>query len=255
MVDVSVIINLHTEGTVCGGTLDSVLEALRKASDCGISCEIICVVDNGNRETLEFIRRYNQAVEVFECHFGDLSESRNFGISLSKGRFITFIDGDDLWGNEWVCQCMRIMRDKRDEGLIIHPQLNLYFGKGTDSSFWVHPDFGVGEVDLLDLFISNRWTASCFAHRNVFRSVPYVKNQIDRGYGYEDWLWNLETSVKGYNHVTAEKTCHFIRRKSTNSLSSATISNNSIPDIGSMKRIGALRNKIAELLSRDGTDF
>ena len=176
MTDVSVIVNLHREGRICEATFESVLAAARLAKDHGISLEIISIIDNGDADTLDAVGRYDKFIKIHECRLGDLSQARNFGVSVSSGRFVTFIDGDDLWGTEWLVRCLDTISKYSNEKVIIHPQLNLYFGKNTKSNFWVHADMIADKTDLVDIFISNRWTALCFAGREVFENFPYVRN-------------------------------------------------------------------------------
>lgn len=236
---------------MCRGAVESVLRAVRLSEALGLTSEIICVIDNGDENTLKCITRYEQFVKIFECSFGDLSLARNFGAVKACGRFVTFIDGDDLWGNEWVTRCVTTMTARQNAKLVLHPQVNLYFGDGMPSSIWVHPNVSTGDVDLLDVFISNRWTASCFAHREVFLNCPYTSNQIDKGFGYEDWLWHIRTILEGYEHSFCPKTCHFIRRKETGSLLKQTNRRKSLPNLNDACDLSELRRRLLEIIEKE----
>ncbi|WP_267423516.1 glycosyltransferase family A protein [Methylobacterium sp. GC_Met_2] len=251
MIDVSVIINLHHEGRLCQGTLESVIEAARLGENLSISTEILCIIDNGNRATLDAVDRYKDIVRIHECAFRDLSKARNFGVSVCKGKFITFIDGDDLWGNQWIARCLQLAHSRQNSKLIIHPQMNVFFGNHTPPSLWIHPNVLTNEIDLADIFVANKWTALSFAAREIYEAFPYVPNEIDQGFGYEDWLWNIQTLLEGFEHMSCPKTCHFIRRKGEGSLLAATNARQSIPNLYQLKDFAAFKQSLSKVLQSE----
>lgn len=242
--EVSVVVNLHREGMLCQPTLASVDEAVARAASEGIPAEVTYVLDRPDGETVDAVRQHlgmapDADVEahafpggtgcVVLADVGELAGARNLGAGLSRGHFITFIDGDDLWGDEWITRCHALAARSGRDDVVIHPQNNLYFGRGVDPYFWVHPDMRHDRIDLDAITVANRWTALSFYPRSLNARFPYRPNAFKEGFGYEDWMWHFETIRAGVLHVTAEGTVHMIRRKQSGSLLKATSSAALIP--------------------------
>jgi glycosyltransferase involved in cell wall biosynthesis len=233
-IDVTIVINLHSEGKIACATFESVIRSVDIASNSGLNCETIAIIDNGDAATINVAEKYSDKVRIEQCSFGDLSQSRNHGISLAKGLCCTFIDGDDIWGEEWILRSYKLIKKFDREKIIIHPQTNLFFGRALKPYFWVHPDMRYDSVSYDDILSSNRWTALSFALSDTYRKFPYHENEIDKGYGYEDWLWHIETIYHGYLHIVADRTIHFIRRKSDGSLLQRSNKNAVLPNISKL---------------------
>lgn len=216
--DVSVVINLHREGRIAEATIESVKQAMRFAGKHGIKSELLCVLDRADEITKTTCEIFCEDAEILKTTFGDLSKARNFGVSKAAGQYTTFIDGDDLWGHRWIYESFREAENLRTEDIIIHPKMNLYFGRQMSPYYWVHPDMRREKIELVDIVAANRWTSLSFARTRTYRDHPYVENDIVNGFGYEDWLWHIETIRAGFIHIVPPQTIHFIRRKASGSL-------------------------------------
>ncbi len=64
--------------------------------------EVICVDDRGNDKSIEFIEKYTNEKEIKNLKIikhdknKGLSESRNTGINVASGKYICFLDSDDM---------------------------------------------------------------------------------------------------------------------------------------------------------------
>jgi hypothetical protein len=43
--------------------------------------------------------------------------------------------------------------------------------------------------------------------------IPHTTRDLDDGFGYQDWQWNIETMAAGWRHVIARDTIIFKRRR------------------------------------------
>jgi glycosyltransferase involved in cell wall biosynthesis len=225
------IINLHREGRLCQSTLQSVLRAAERAEAEGLSCEILVVVDRGDTSTLEAIAGFSDRVRVEHCDFGDLAEARNFGTSLARGQYIAFMDGDDLMGSSWLLIAAQTASRHENRDVVIHPRFNYVFGESVTPQLVIQPDMEEDRIDIEYLRAANLWTALSFAKAEIYRKFKYKRNEIDKGFGYEDWSWNFETVSAGVTHLAPHGSVHFIRKKATGSLLALSSERRIIPNL------------------------
>jgi glycosyltransferase involved in cell wall biosynthesis len=88
---VSVIIPTYNRGWTIGEAVDSVL-----AQDYR-EFELIVVDDGSTDNTPEILDAYGGTIKVFRQENKGVSAARNRGIAEASGRFIAFLDSDDLW--------------------------------------------------------------------------------------------------------------------------------------------------------------
>ena len=228
---VTCILNAHREGPLIFPTIKSIKRSIQYAKKCGISCEFLVILDRPDSLTSEIIEGVvDSALRCETVNFGDLAESRNYAIGRAKGEFCAFLDGDDLWCETWISNAYLLaLREKRE--VVLHPEYNVYFGN-KDQHVFRHIDMDANEFSKDFLFQQNYWTALSFGKTDTYRAQPYKKNQIDDGFGYEDWTWNYETVSAGIIHKTVPSTTHFIRRgKANKSLLDLSNDKNVIPRV------------------------
>lgn len=210
MHDLTVIINAHGEGILAARTINAVVAAAEHCRQSGITVELLAVLDCPDDETRGlFARRAHGFDRVVEVAFADVGPARNAGVALATGRYVTFVDGDDLIAPNWLAQAFNFYEASDGQTtLVLHPELNVYFGE-TAPYVWRHtPQTPSALNDLLE---HNLWTALCFTTRAALLEVAYERSEPGSGFGYEDWHWNCETVARGYVHVPVPGTVHFIR--------------------------------------------
>jgi glycosyltransferase involved in cell wall biosynthesis len=64
--------------------------------------ELIIIDNFSTNSTAETVKKYNDSrIRHFKLHNeGLISKSRNYGIQLSKGEWIAFLDSDDYWNKK-----------------------------------------------------------------------------------------------------------------------------------------------------------
>lgn len=92
MPKISVIIPVYNTESYIDICLDSLINQSFK------DFEAICINDGSNDASLDILERYSKfdkRIKVFSTENKGLSEARNYGVYLSKGKYITFVDSDD----------------------------------------------------------------------------------------------------------------------------------------------------------------
>jgi glycosyltransferase involved in cell wall biosynthesis len=215
-IDLSIIITVHAEGILLHKTLASVRRALNPLHAAGAQTEIIIHVDNATPETQTYLRAHKANLEgthVYHNTFGDLGSSRNFAVSKAVGRYVTFIDADDLMSEKWLVRAYKFLEKHPRGEYVAHTESTVEFGS-ADSVVIKHGEINQA-TDTLLLVFSNRWNSIIMAPRELLNEEKYVANSP--GYGYEDWQLNTRFVLRGIHNVLIPETAIFVRRKDANS--------------------------------------
>lgn len=222
-IDLTVIINLHNEGEVCRATFASVNHAARIAAQEGFRIEVLALLDSADDTTQETAAEVLGPIGRMETvQYRDLGASRNAAVASAQGRFLSFIDGDDLFHSNWLRDLLLYEKNQTDK-VIWHPQYNFYFGDSV--AVFEHIDMEDPRFQPEQLCIDNYWTALAAAPKAVFEAFPYIHVHKEAGIGLEDWAWNMATIGGGYLHKCVPNTWHGIRSKSNGSMLDSTRKN------------------------------
>jgi hypothetical protein len=227
--DITAIINFHAEGIFAESAIRSFLSMCDYAEECGLTIERLAVLDRIDTLTASIISGMASRFSKIEnVDFGDLGDSRNFGISCARGRFIALLDGDDMWGKSWLTLAHQSL-GRIKLPVIAHPEWMYYFNDedfsrtalyekpadGSKSFFMRH----IASVDpLFDasaIMFNNIYSSNSFASRELLLKYPFLKVDRTRGLGVEDWYWNALTLRDAVKHLTIPHTVHLIRVKSS----------------------------------------
>ena len=128
---VSVIVPVYNVEKYLGECLDSLM-----AQTCR-EIEIVCVNDGSTDRSMEILERYakkDERIKVISQENGGLSAARNTGLRHAQGKYVCFIDSDDLLVPEAVAE----MLEKAEDGGLDVLQFNwslLFEDKALESEF------------------------------------------------------------------------------------------------------------------------
>jgi glycosyltransferase involved in cell wall biosynthesis len=216
--DITAIVNGHREGLLAQPSLLSLRQTIEESERRGIRVETVIVLDRPDTVTQELVESFSHSTKntrVVTVDHGDLGLSRNSGVDAAQGKWIAFLDADDLWGRTWLSAAFNAA-ESDPRPIVWHPELSVLFG--SHPHLYLHIDMEDPEFDHAALAVTNYWTALCFAPRSLLQHVPYRHTRMSSQIGFEDWGWNMETIAQGWLHKIVPGTGHAVRRKETSLL-------------------------------------
>ena len=170
--------------------------------------QIIVIDDGSNDRTAKIVRSYqtsrsSEAIEQIELQYiyqenGGPSKARNSGIKVAKGKYLAFLDSDDMWPQSKLSLQGKMMKR--------HPEVSLLFGDSqrfsetianTPSMFQANSygkDFFGNEFYVLDAykkiitcgnFIT---TGSVIVRRDALESVGLFDESLKYSEDVDFWL-------------------------------------------------------------------
>ena len=213
MFNISIVITVHREKEFLFPAISSMEAALSKIPR-HLVCEVLFNLDNSDEFTKDIVNSLAiDKKKILYTEFGDPSFARNNAIKESRGDYIALLDGDDLWSENWLSECIKYFNENPSlvDTTILHPEYNYIFDTAN-----VLVRQGDANSDLFDtefLRFSNYWDALCFTKKSIYDLVQYKANDKAKGIAHEDHLWVCETLNKDINHILVKDTVHFKRRR------------------------------------------
>ena len=219
-IDVTAAVNLHREGSAALPSMISAWRSVEHARAHGINAELLLVLDRSDDSTTRVADRWtSRGARVVHVDVGDLGAARNRAVATcGDSEWIAFLDADDLWGEYWLTAAYTAVLESGGESQhdVWHPAVNIIFG--DHHSLLHHVDSSDASFSWARFRLHNQWTALSFVRRSTIEDIPYPRNDLASGFGFEDWSWNEEVLRRGGRHRVVADTCHFIHRSSNPSL-------------------------------------
>lgn len=179
---ISVIIATYNAARFLTEAIDSAL-----AQEGGIPTEIVVVDDGSTDGSSELLRRYGERVRSVRQRNAGPSSARNHGVRLARGRWLAFLDADDVWRPDKLRRQLARAQAQPDEPVDLVYSDRESFGEGPAgrlSDVMSLPEGRIFPMLLLRNFIT---LSSVLMRRDVFLRVGGFCEELP---GAEDWdLW------------------------------------------------------------------
>ncbi len=179
---VSVVIPVYNGASTIAETVNSVISQTHS------NLEIVVINDGSKDSTLEIIESIPDArIQVLSYPNAGLSESRNRGIRQSKGRFISFVDADDLWMPDKIELQLKALQDSPQSGLAYSW---VDYIDGSSQFIRVGSHFEL-EGYILEALIKRNFIdngSNVIIRRNVLDKIGFFDKSLSASEDWDMWL-------------------------------------------------------------------
>jgi len=193
---VSVIIPTYNRLELLKETVESVRSQLFREFE-------IIVVDDGSIDgTAEWLQGRSDIRALSQANAG-IATSRNNGAAIARGRWLAFLDHDDLWAKEKLKDQMEFISDNPDVALVAARHVRL----GKRFSAPSHPKWIKGDLLVKAYSESFIHTSSVMIRKDVFDKIGGFPPQYRFADEFDVWL----TIARDFTIAYFEKPLVFIR--------------------------------------------
>ncbi len=191
MPKVSVVIPTYNQGKYIPKTIESVLNQTYK------DFETIVVIDGSTDDTREQIKKYEPKIKIIEQERSERAVARNTGIKHTCGKYIAFVDSDDIWKSDKLQRQVEVL-DTYPEDVLVYSASQRIDSEGNEIKSARRQKQGYSGNVFEKLLLRNF----------VVSATPMVRREyLEKTSGfetkyvpYEDWeLW-LRLSTLGNFH-------------------------------------------------------
>jgi glycosyltransferase involved in cell wall biosynthesis len=162
--DVSVIIPFYNRETYIDEAIQSVLAQTLKP------LELIVVNDCSRESSRRYLDRYSEVCKIVDLPVNvGLAGSRNAGVREARGRFVAFLDDDDLWLPRKL-EVQRAYMREHPECAIVHCAAWFFYKDGTEEYY---KRFDPGPMTLAQSITNSYWAIipTCVVRTDVMKAV------------------------------------------------------------------------------------
>lgn len=207
----SVVIPSYNRADYIALTIESVLEQTYK------NIEVIVIDDGSTDETAKVVKPFGPKVRYIRQENAERGASRNHGLRLADGKYIAFLDSDDLWLPDKAAAGIEFLDKNLEAGLLCTDALQIDGNGEETSSLRAHGFSGQVTGQLLQKNFVIMPTH--LARTSVVREIGGFREERELS-GSEDWeMWvrlSLVADVAYIPKITAKYRVH-----SANTMSSA----------------------------------
>lgn len=244
---VTIIIPVFNRYSLIQETLDSIYNQTYD------SWEIIVIDDRSNDGTSDLLKEQEHIESRLKLIIKDNSiergapSSRNLGVKYARGKYIIFLDSDDLLHEDCLLKRLEFMNANNTIDFAVFPQL-IFFKQPGDSNVLVNiHDNCQSNLDrflTLGQNLDVPWVTSC----SIWRKESLLKYNLkwdENLLGYQDVLLNIEAISKNMNYKVLDTNPDCFWRIHDNRIGSSIIN----PDINIINSNKYLFFKIWEILN------
>lgn len=169
----------------------------------------IILIDDGSSDNSpsicdEYVQKDNRIIVIHQKNKGP-SETRNTGINISKGEYLSFLDCDDILHPEYISKLFYAIDNSKEKISLCN---NLSFSDTLPSSS--KEDDNIKEIELLDIFdIQNSMCVwGKLYHKTLFADIQYPIGKLP-----EDEFVTYKILYKAHKVAYCNSVLYFYRNR------------------------------------------
>ena len=197
--------------------------------------EVICIDDGSTDDSHAICHKYNMRYKNFKYYRQKnhgLAYSRNLGVKLAKGEYITFVDADDLISPHMITYLMQTI--ERYQADISYVELQTFLREvEIGKTFQKGKERVCNTEEALNKYFEKKWGNVC---GGMFARKLFYNVKFPRGLIYEDNVAKLQLLINASVIVLTNNPLYYYR-KTNNSITTKKVSfkNLDILSIGYMQ--------------------
>ena len=192
----------------------------------------LILVDDGSPDNsidicVKFAKQYPNIIFIRKIN-GGLSDARNAGIKLARGKYLMFLDSDDYWDGTTILSDLQKIITENNPDVIFNYLKSVYPDKIVNHYIKRDKLTGSFQEDFQDLYQDGIYLG--FAWTKVIKKEIILKNHLlfIKGRNFEDipWSFSLVKHIKDY--AIFQNCFYMYRRERNGSTSSAVTAKNQV---------------------------
>lgn len=179
---ISVIIPAYNAEKFLAQTLESVLVQTFR------DFEVIVVDDGSGDRTAEIARSFGPPVCCLTKKNGGVAIARNTGIEQATGKYLAFLDADDLWAPTKLEKQLTLLERRQEVGLCFTGMYRVTATLQVISNVPAHDYLDFCEALLLHLCVVTGSCSSAMLRRELVRRIGGFDPQFSTCADWEYWL-------------------------------------------------------------------
>ncbi|WP_370512290.1 glycosyltransferase [Skermania sp. ID1734] len=216
---VTINITAHREGYLLHKSLRAVESGANLARCKGVKgLQLNIHLDDSDELTrtvaMNFVRNHPE-FHIFENCFKSPAVSRNFLIEMSDGKYIQFVDGDDLFTANFFYAAYECA-ERHEIPAVFSANYVIDFNRNVRHEIVKICTTTDEPLRRMNLVAENPYVSQNLVHGAIYREIHY--DRTTHGYGFEDWHWNTKVLAAGYEFIVVPETAFYYRRGKANSV-------------------------------------
>lgn len=158
----------------------------------------IIVIDAGSKDLTKEICSHYKLVKFFTLKNSSMGEARNYGINLSKGEYLMFLDADDFYLQNKVTFQVNKLMENNSLDFVAN---TAFLIRNSNEKVIGTKKFTLGKLQLVDFLEGKCYSlgALCIKKKSLKNNSIYF-DEGQKGYFGEDWSFQLKLSYYGLNY-------------------------------------------------------
>ncbi len=196
---VSVIIAVYNGETCIARALESVF-----AQDFA-GCEVLVVDDASRDSTPRILRRYGDRIRVIRRKRNrGLAAARNRGVDRANGRYVAFLDADDVWLPGRLAKTVAALEDRKTATLAFSDVVPVDDNYAPLAPSYLHP--GMARPPMMEDLLEEGWwpilPSTVTIHRWAFNRAGGFAEEFRGASGFEDTeMWFMLREIGDFAYV------------------------------------------------------